>query len=61
LYRSDSLTTATRELTRYYFQLMGVGEVMWEEGGTAREEDIFSIEKEYTVIKWEQDSLYTTR
>jgi len=36
LYRSGSLTTATRELTRYKLDLMGVQEVRWDEGETVR-------------------------
>ena len=39
LYRSGSLTTATRELTRYKLDLLGVQEVRWDKGGTVRAGD----------------------
>jgi hypothetical protein len=34
LYRSGSLTTVVRELTRYKLDLVGVQEVRWDKGGT---------------------------
>jgi hypothetical protein len=36
MYRADSLTAAVRELARYKLYLVGVQEVRWEKGGTAR-------------------------
>jgi hypothetical protein len=36
LYRSDSLTTAARELTIYKLDLVGVQEVKWSKGGTIK-------------------------
>jgi len=36
LYRSGSLTAAVRELARYKLELVGVEEVMWDKGCTAR-------------------------
>jgi exonuclease III len=39
LYRIGSLTTVTRELGKYKLDLVGVQEVRWEKGGTARAED----------------------
>ena len=36
LYRAGSLTATARELTRYKSDLVGVQEVRWEKGGTAR-------------------------
>jgi hypothetical protein len=39
---------------------VGVQEVMWDKGGTARAGNyIFSIEKENKIINWKQDFLYT--
>jgi exonuclease III len=32
-YRSGSVTTATRELTRYKLDLVGVQEIRWEKRG----------------------------
>jgi hypothetical protein len=34
-----SLTTVVRELEKYELDLVGVQEVRWEKGGTARAED----------------------
>jgi hypothetical protein len=34
LYRVGSLKTVSRELARYTFDLVGVQEVRWEDGGT---------------------------
>jgi hypothetical protein len=34
LYRAGSLLTVSRELARYKFDLVGVQEVRWEDGGT---------------------------
>ena len=39
LYRADSLTAAARELARYKFDLVGVQEVKWDNGGTVRAGD----------------------
>ena len=39
LYRAGSLTAATRELARYKSDLVGVKEVRWGKGGTARAGD----------------------
>ena len=39
LYRSRSITTVVRELARYKLDLVGVQEVRWDEGGTARAKD----------------------
>jgi len=36
LYRAGSLTAATRKLTRYKLDLMGVQEVRWDKGGIMR-------------------------
>jgi exonuclease III len=43
LYRAGSLTTVSRELTRYKLDLVGVQEVRWEGSGTehAREYTFF--------------------
>jgi hypothetical protein len=37
--RSGSLKTVARELGKYKLDLVGVQEVRWENGGTARAED----------------------
>jgi hypothetical protein len=37
LYRAGSLIAAARELARYSLDLVGVQEVRWDKGGTARE------------------------
>ena len=39
LYRAGSLTAATKELTRYKLDLVGVQEVSWDKGGTVRAGD----------------------
>jgi hypothetical protein len=39
LYRSGSLRTVVRELARYKLDLVGVQEVRWDRGGTARAGD----------------------
>jgi exonuclease III len=46
-YRSDSLTAAARELARYKLDLLGVQEVRWDKGGTARggEYNFFYVNK----------------
>ena len=55
------LTTAARELARYKLDSVGVQEVRWDRGGKVRAGGYnFSMEKEMTIINWEQDSLYTT-
>ena len=60
LYRAGSLTTAARELARYKLDLMGVQEVRWDKGGTARAADYnFFKEKEMKIINWEHNFLYT--
>jgi hypothetical protein len=43
LYRAGSFMTVSRELARYKFDLVGVLEVRWEDGGTepARKIHIF--------------------
>ena len=38
LYRAGSLTAAARELARYEFDLVGVQEVRWDNGGMVRRE-----------------------
>jgi hypothetical protein len=44
IYRSGSLTAAARELARCALDSLGVQEVRWDKGGTARAEDyIFFI------------------
>jgi hypothetical protein len=46
LYRSRSITTVTRELTRYKLDLVGTQESRWDRGCTVRPADyIFSMEK----------------
>jgi len=46
LYRADSLTAATRKLSRYKLGLVGVRKVGWEKGGTVKAGDyIFFYEK----------------
>ena len=39
LYRSGSLMTVVRELARYKLDSVGVQEVRWDKGGTARAGD----------------------
>jgi hypothetical protein len=39
VYRSGSITTVVRELARYKLDLVGVQEVRWDRGGTARAGD----------------------
>ena len=39
LYRSGSLMTVVRELEKYKLHLVGVQEVMWDKGCTARAGD----------------------
>jgi len=36
LYKTGSITAASRELTRYKLDLVGVQEVRWDKGGTFR-------------------------
>jgi hypothetical protein len=61
LHRSGSFATAASELTRYKLGLVGVQEVRRDKWGPVREEDIFlPMEKETTIISWEQDFFYTT-
>jgi exonuclease III len=60
LYRAGSLRAAARELARYKLDVVGVQEVGWDKGGTARAGDmIFSTGKEMKIINWEQVFLYT--
>jgi exonuclease III len=55
LHRSCQLATAARELVRCKLDLVGVQEVRWDKVGLVKEEVIFfSIEKETTVLNWEQ-------
>ena len=42
LHRSGSLTTVVRELAKYKLHLVGVQEIMWDKGGTARAGDYTS-------------------
>jgi len=44
LYRSDSLTAATRVLARYKLDLVGVQEVRWDKGTTVRAGDYNSFQ-----------------
>ena len=39
LYRAGSLTASARKLARYKLDLVGVQEVRWDKGGTARAGD----------------------
>jgi hypothetical protein len=39
LYRPGSLIIVVRQLARYKLDLVGVQEVRWDKGGTARAED----------------------
>jgi len=39
LYRSDSLTTVARELTRYKLDFVDIQEIGWDKGGTVRAGD----------------------
>jgi len=62
LYRAGSLTAAGMELAIYKSDVVGVQEVRWDKGGAVRAGDYnFSMEKETTIINWEQDFLYTTK
>ena len=61
-YRSGSLMTVARESARYKLVFMGVQEVRCDTGGTVRERDyICFMEKETTIINWEQDLLYNRK
>jgi hypothetical protein len=52
--------TVVRGLARYKLDLVGVQEVRWDEGGTARAGDYtFSMEKGMKIINWGQSFLYT--
>jgi hypothetical protein len=54
--------TVVRELARYKLDLLGVQEVTWEKGGTARAGDYaFSVKKGkgIKIINWEEDLFYT--
>jgi len=55
LYRSGSLTTATRELIRCKLDVVSVQEVRWDKGDMLRVGDyvFFTIEKEMKFINWE--------
>jgi hypothetical protein len=56
LYRPCYLATAARELERYKLGLVGVQEVGRDKCGPVREEVVFlSMEKETTIINWEQE------
>ena len=62
LCRSGSLTAIATEFARCKLDCVGVQEVRWEKGGTARAEDYYYyyfVEKE-KKISWEQNILYTT-
>jgi hypothetical protein len=48
LCRSGSLTTVVKELARYKLDLVGVQEVRWEKGGTARAGD-------YAFFVWKRE------
>jgi exonuclease III len=53
LYRSGSITTVVRELSRYKLDLMVVVEVRWDKGGTVRTGDYtLSVEKGMKIIYW---------
>jgi hypothetical protein len=39
LYRSGSITTATRDLARYKLDTVGIQEVRWYKGGTVKPGD----------------------
>ena len=54
--------TVARESARYKLVFMGVQEVRCDTGGTVRERDyICFMEKETTIINWEQDLLYNRK
>ena len=56
LYRSGSLRTAARELTRYNLDLVEAHEVRWDKRGTIRAEVyIMSMEEETKIINGEED------
>jgi len=58
--QAGSITAVARELARYKLDLLGVQEVRWDKGGTARTGDYnFFYGKEMKIISWEQDILYT--
>jgi len=60
LYSAGSFTAVARELARYKLDLVPVQGVRWDKRGTVRTGVIiFSMEKEMTIINWEQDILYT--
>jgi len=57
LYRAGSLTAAAKKLVRYKLDLMGLLKVRWvKKGAPIRAGNyIFFMEKEKTIINWEQD------
>jgi len=56
LFRFCSLIGAARELARYKLDLVGVEDVRWDKGVTARARDYnFFMEKETKFINWGQD------
>ena len=55
LYRSGSLTAATRELARYKLDLVGVQKFRWgRRGAVSARVYIFSVEKETEIMNWEK-------
>jgi exonuclease III len=52
LYRVGSLTTVSRELSRYRLDLVGVQEVRWEDSGTIPA-------GEYTFFLWKEEYIHT--
>jgi len=61
LYRSGSLTTATRELARCKLDIVGTQGVRWGKRGTVKPGDyILFYKRETKTMKWENEFLYTT-
>jgi hypothetical protein len=51
----ESVVTAVREFARYKLDLVGVQEIRWDKGGTARAGDYTFM----NIIYWKQDFSYT--
>jgi hypothetical protein len=51
LHKASALKKVARELGKYKLDLVGVGEVRWEKGGTERAEDYtFFMERGMAII-----------
>jgi len=50
LYRSGSLKTAARELSKYKLDLVGAQEVRWDKGGTKRAMRIIGQEQGFLCV-----------